>query len=116
MHGVEQTQQAVHRKIAKRLTWILWLLGSLLAFPSTTIALDFGRLKVYSALDQQMDVEVELLDASPNDLATLDVSIEAETFDGPDWTGPFRTVLDQTEPTGRNCGDFGSSLCLINVI
>ena len=65
---------AITRKIIKQLVLVLCI--SLL--PQVASAMEFGKLNVYSALGEALNVEIELLSASPEDLVNLTATLASE--------------------------------------
>ena len=65
---------AITRKIIKQLVLVLCI--SLL--PQVASAMELGKLNVYSALGEALNVEIELLSASPEDLVNLTATLASE--------------------------------------
>ena len=72
----------------KRLGFAPGLLACLL-LPGLSFALGLGDVRLNSPLNAPLDAEIELLNATPEDLATLEAKLDTkETFEryGLDWT------------------------------
>ncbi|QEP43720.1 hypothetical protein D5085_11685 [Ectothiorhodospiraceae bacterium BW-2] len=60
---------------------IAGLLSVLVGLPSLAAALGLGEIRLYSALNQQLNAEIELLSAEPDDLNRLSINLAShETF------------------------------------
>ncbi len=83
--------------VAKSLKWAL---ASLLVLPAGAMALGLGDIRLLSALNAPLDAEIELLGATPEDLAGLKAQVASrDTFAryGLDWPASLSSVsLSQT--------------------
>jgi len=78
--------------IAKSLKWAL---AGLVVCPAAALALGLGDIHLNSALDAPLDADIELIGATPDELATLKPQIASrETFarNGLDWPSFLATV------------------------
>src|SRR6187455_1805799 len=82
------------------------LLALLLVLPGISHALGLGDVHLNSPLNAPLDAEIELVNATPEDLATLDAKLASkDTFAryGLDWP-PFMASVTVTRDRGANGG------------
>jgi len=90
--------------IAKSLKWAL---AGLVVCPSAALALGLGDIHLNSALNAPLDADIELIGATPDEMATLKPQIASrDTFarNGLDWPGFLATVTLRAvhTPDGRD--------------
>src|SRR6188508_1810843 len=82
------------------------LLALLLVLPGISHALGLGDVHLNSPLNAPLDAEIELVNATPEDLATLEAKLASkETFEryGLDWP-PFMATITVTRDRSANGG------------
>jgi len=88
----------------KRIGLVRGSVAALLLLPGISLALGLGDVHLNSALNAPLDAEIELVNATPEDLATLDAKLASkETFAryGLDWP-PFMASVSVTRDRGAN--------------
>jgi pilus assembly protein FimV len=88
----------------KRIGLVRGAVAALLLLPGISFALGLGDVHLNSALNAPLDAEIELVNATPEDLATLDAKLASkETFAryGLDWP-PFMASITVTRDRGAN--------------
>ena len=81
------------------------LLALLLVLPGISHALGLGDVHLNSPLNAPLDAEIELVNATPEDLATLDAKLASkDTFAryGLDWP-PFMASITVARGTTNRC-------------
>ena len=81
-------------------------LVALLLLPGISHALGLGDVQLNSPLNAPLDAEIELVNATPEDLATLDAKLASkETFAryGLDWP-PFMSTITDRRPLSNKEG------------
>jgi len=86
---------------------VKWALASLVIFPSAAFALGLGDVRLLSTLNTPLDAEIELVGATPEELATLKAQLASrELFarNGLDWPTSVGNITFRTEtkPDGRS--------------
>jgi pilus assembly protein FimV len=86
---------------------VKWALASLVIFPSAAFALGLGDVRLLSTLNTPLDAEIELVGATPEELATLKAQLASrELFarNGLEWPTGVGTITFRTEtkPDGRS--------------
>ncbi len=67
---------------------VKWALASLVVFPSAAFALGLGDLRLLSSLNAPLDAEIELVGATPEELASLKAQLASKELfarNGLDW-------------------------------
>jgi pilus assembly protein FimV len=88
----------------KRIGLVRGSVAALLLLPGISLALGLGDVHLNSALNAPLDAEIELVNATPEDLATLDAKLASkETFAryGLEWP-PFMASVTVTRDRGAN--------------
>jgi len=88
----------------KRIGLVRGSVAALLLLPGISLALGLGDVHLNSPLNAPLDAEIELVNATPEDLATLDAKLASkETFTryGLDWP-PFMASITVTRDRGAN--------------
>ena len=80
---------------------VKWALASLVIFPSAAFALGLGDVRLLSQLNAPLDAEIEVLGATPEEMASLKAQIASrELFaeKGLDFPQALSSVTLTTEP------------------
>src|SRR6266540_556019 len=86
---------------------VKWALASLVVFPPVAFALGLGDVRLLSSLNSPLDAEIELVGATPEELANLKAQLASKDIfarNGLDWpTGVGNiTFTPQKTPDGRS--------------
>ncbi len=85
---------------------VKWALASLVVFPPAAFALGLGDLRLLSSLNAPLDAEIELVGATPEELASLKAQLASKELfarNGLDWptAAGAITITPQTRSDGR---------------
>src|SRR5262245_51789132 len=85
---------------------VKWALASLVVFPPAAFALGLGDLRLLSSLNAPLDAEIELVGATPEELASLKAQLASKEMfarNGLDWPAAAGTITisPQTRADGK---------------